>query len=72
MFPLDDLGGFEHRLQSRQLVAESVSALIPENVLSMEDDLDRLQAAYESDSTLLQFIAYALQWPKTHSHRYVP
>lgn len=52
VFPLDDLAGFERRLQSRQLVAETVAALVPENVLSMEDDLDRLQEAFPDDETL--------------------
>ena len=57
VFPLNDLSGFEQRLQSRQLIAEAASALIPENVLSMEDDLDRLEATFHNDSTLVQLIA---------------
>jgi len=54
VFPLDDLAGFERRLQSRQLVAELVASLVPENVLSMEDDLDRLQETFHDDTTLMQ------------------
>ena len=54
VFPLDDLTGFERRLQSRQLVAELVASLVPENVLSMEDDLDRLQETFHDDPTLMQ------------------
>lgn len=54
VFPLDDLAGFERRLQSRQLVAELAAALVPENVLSMEDDLDRLQESFHDDATLTQ------------------
>jgi len=54
VFPLDDLAGFERRLQSRQLVAELAALLVPENVLSMEDDLDRLQEAFGDDPTLMQ------------------
>lgn len=54
VFPLHDLAGFERRLKSRQLVAELAALLVPENVLSMEDDLDRLQEAFCDDSTLMQ------------------
>lgn len=54
VFPLDDLAGFKHRLQSRQLVAELVASLVPENVLSMEDDLDRLHGAFHDDPILMQ------------------
>lgn len=56
VFPLNDLAGFERRLQSRQLVAELAASLVPENVLSMEDDLDRLYEAFEDDSILTQRI----------------
>lgn len=54
VFPLDDLAGFERRLQSRQLVAELVASLVPENVLSMEDDLDRLHENFHDDPMLMQ------------------
>lgn len=54
VFPLDDLEGFERRLRSRQLVAEIAASLLPDNVLSMEDDLDRLTEAFGDDPTLLQ------------------
>lgn len=57
VFPLDDLAGFEQRLRSRQLVAETVAALVPDNVLSMEDDLDRLQGAFQDDKTLERLIS---------------
>lgn len=56
VFPLHDLAGFEQRLRSRQLVAETVAALFPDNVLSMEDDLDRLQVAFQDDETLVRLI----------------
>lgn len=53
VFPLNDLEGFERRLQSRQLVAEIAASLLPDNVLSMEDDLDRLREAFGDDPTLM-------------------
>ncbi|MDM4769069.1 protein DpdE [Solimonas sp. SE-A11] len=56
VFPLDDLSGFERRLQSRQVVAEIAAALVPENLLSMEDELDRLQGAFQDDNTLHNLI----------------
>ena len=54
VFPLDDLAGFERRVQSRQLVAEIAASLQPENVLAMEDDLDRLRDTFGDDSTLMK------------------
>jgi ATP-dependent helicase HepA len=54
VFPLDDLSGFERRLQSRQLVAEIAASLQPENVLAMEDDLDRLSDTFGDDPTLMK------------------
>lgn len=54
VFPLEDLAGFERRVQSRQLVAELVASLVPENVLSMEGDLDRLQETFHDDTMLMQ------------------
>lgn len=56
VFPLDDLAGFERRLQSRQLVAELVASLVPENVLSLEDDLDRLQDTFSDDLALMHLV----------------
>lgn len=54
VFPLDDLSGFERRLESRQLVAEIAASLQPENVLAMEDDLDRLRDTFGDDPTLMK------------------
>jgi ATP-dependent helicase HepA len=54
VFPLDDLEGFRQRIQSRQLVAEIAASLQPDNVLSMEDDLDRLTEAFGDDPTLMK------------------
>lgn len=58
VFPLDDLPGFERRLASRQLVAETVAGLAPEHVLSMEDELDRLESAFGDDPTLRDLISH--------------
>lgn len=54
VFPLNDLDGFERRLQSRQLVAEIAASLLPDNVLSMEDDLDRLSETFGDDLPLMK------------------
>ena len=56
VFPLNDLAGFERRIQARQVVAEVAASLCPENMLSMEDDLDRLQETFHDDPTLLRRI----------------
>lgn len=52
VFPLDDLEGFRRRIESRQLIAELVARLIPENALVMEDDLDRLAVTFQDDALL--------------------
>lgn len=57
VFPLDDLAGFERRLQSRQLIAETVAALVPENLLVLESELDRLVGALEDDETLSDLVS---------------
>jgi ATP-dependent helicase HepA len=54
VFPLDDLAGFERRVHSRQLVAEIAASLLPESVLAMEADLDRLRDAFGDDPTLMK------------------
>lgn len=56
VFPLNDQEGFERRLQSRQLVAEITASLLPDNVLSMEDDLDRLSEVFDDDPTLMKHV----------------
>jgi ATP-dependent helicase HepA len=52
VFPLDDLDGFKRRIASRQVVAEVVSTLQPENVWGLGPDLDRLLETYEDDPLL--------------------
>jgi len=56
VFPINDLAGFERRVQSRQVVAEIAASLIPENVLAMENDLDRLHDIFGDDPTLMKHI----------------
>jgi ATP-dependent helicase HepA len=56
VFPLNDQAGFERRVQSRQLVAEAVAWLVPENLLSMEGELDRLEDAFHDDNTLMRLV----------------
>ncbi len=53
VFPLEDLEGFKRRIDSRQVVAEVVSTLIPENVWGMGPDLDRLLENYPDDPLLV-------------------
>ena len=54
VFPIDDLVGFKKRIQSRQVVAEVVSVLLPENVWGLAPDLDRLLENYSDDSLLVE------------------
>jgi len=53
VFPLEDLEGFKRRIASRQVVAEVVSTLVPENVWGLEPDLERLMENYPDDHLLV-------------------
>ncbi|WP_219848092.1 protein DpdE [Burkholderia vietnamiensis] len=55
-FPLDDLDGFKRRIATRQVVAEVVAALVPENLWSLTVELERLQEAYGEDIVLMEKI----------------
>lgn len=52
IFPLDDLDGFRRRIKARQEVAETVAALRPENMLILDEYLDRLLSAFPEDELL--------------------
>lgn len=56
VFPLDDLEGFQRRVASRQLVAEVVATLIPENLWGLQAELDRLEGPYGDDPVLAEKI----------------
>lgn len=60
IFPLDDIDGFRRRIKARQDVAETVAALRPENMLILDEYLDRLLAAFPDDG-LLDINVQALQ-----------
>lgn len=53
VFPLDDLEGFMRRISSRQVVAEVVSTLVPQNVWGLGPDLVRLLESYPDDPLLV-------------------
>lgn len=53
VFPLEDLEGFKKRISSRQVVAEVISTLVPENVWGLRPDLDRLLENYPDDPLLV-------------------
>ncbi len=60
VFPLDDLEGFKRRIASRQVVAEVVSTLVPQNVWGLGPDLERLLENYPDDLLLVSKVG-ALQ-----------
>lgn len=53
VFPLEDLDGFKRRIASRQVVAEVVSTLVPQNVWGLGPDLERLLENYPDDPLLV-------------------
>ena len=56
VFPLEDLEGFERRIESRQVVAELVAKLVPENLLVLEDDLDQVVSTFGNDDHLKMLV----------------
>lgn len=57
VFPLNDLAGFRRRLESRQLIAELVATLVPDNLYSLTEELNRLTAHFGDDALLMTRIA---------------
>jgi len=57
VFPLDDLAGFRRRLASRQLIAELVATLVPDNLYSLPEELGRLAAVFGDDALLMTRVA---------------
>lgn len=53
VFPLEDLEGFRRRIASRQVIAEVVSTLVPQNVWGLGPDLERLLESYPGDQLLV-------------------
>lgn len=56
VFPLDDIDGFNRLIEARQMVAERVAALAPENMLVMQADLDELLGLFSNDVQLQEHI----------------
>ncbi|PPK37637.1 hypothetical protein CD175_15290 [Pseudomonas laurylsulfatiphila] len=57
VFPLSDIEGFKRRIETRQMVAEVVSMLQPENVWTLVLELDRLIGAYGDDPFIVEKVA---------------
>lgn len=57
VFPLDDVEGLRRRIASRQVVAEVVAMLSPENQWSLAPELDRLEEAYGDDHLLMEKVS---------------
>jgi ATP-dependent helicase HepA len=56
VFPLNDLAGFRRRLESRQLIAELVATLVPDNLYSLPEELNRLTTSFGDDALLMNHI----------------
>ena len=57
VFPLTDVDGLRRRIASRQVVAEVVAMLTPENLWGLRPELDRLEEAYSDDILLMEKVA---------------
>lgn len=56
MYPLDDEGRFRDKIQHRQVLAESVAMLDPQNALFLDGVLDELQTKLPHDERLHELI----------------
>lgn len=56
MYPLDDASGFRDKIQHRQVLAESVAMLDPQNALFLDGVLDELQSKLPGDERLHELI----------------
>jgi ATP-dependent helicase HepA len=56
-FPLDEAEMFRRKIEGRQMLAETVGGLLPENVLQLDGFLDRLSGFFEDDCLLKSHIA---------------
>ena len=54
VFPLNGVEGLRRRIVSRQVVAEVVAILKPENLWGLPPELDRLEEAYGDDTLLME------------------
>lgn len=57
VFPRDDVEGLRRRIASRQVVAEVVAMLSPENQWSLVPELDRLEEVYGDDPLLMEKVS---------------
>lgn len=57
MYPLDDEDRFRDKIQHRQLLAESVAMLEPQQALFLDSILDELQSKLPNDGRLRELIA---------------
>ncbi len=55
-FSLDDFNAFQRRISTRQIIAEVVAALVPQNLWGLPGELDRLKEAYGDDHVLMEKI----------------
>jgi ATP-dependent helicase HepA len=53
VFSLNDQDAFRRKISNRQVLAEAVAGLIPENLLQIEDYLDTLTNLFDDDELLL-------------------
>jgi ATP-dependent helicase HepA len=56
-YPLDDEPGFRRRIESRQMLAQIVAGLVPENVFYLDHTLDQLAEHFADDHLLQDHVA---------------
>lgn len=56
VFKLEEENSFRERIENRQVLAETVAGLVPENLLQIEDYIDDLSARFPSDPLLQEYL----------------
>lgn len=57
VFKLEEEDSFRERIENRQVLAETVAGLVPENLLQIEDYIDDLSARFPNDPLLQEHLA---------------
>lgn len=74
VYKLEDEDSFRQRIQNRQILAESVAGLLPENLFMIEEFIDLLEKQFPNDRLLKQHIkklsAIVLNLPDTSDQDY--
>lgn len=75
VFKLEEESAFRERIENRQLLAETVAGLVPENLLQIEDYIDDLSLRFPNDPLLGEYLAnlreIVIEFPEETDDRFI-